>query len=234
MEDLQCEAELPVGKVGVGDIDRAGSEPLRQEQAPTEQFKEIVLAAEDQRAFAGIDSQRHADAAANVFFEASWTGEALARMDSLWKALSARIEARPDLTAGGHVFGHCHDACDMHDRGAYASALKAARQRQRTADEACGLGEPPACPAHPRLQDLAGVDDRLPSGEALAEAAADRGREREPFRFRHQRAEAEITQFRPWFGSGLGLDWASEDFGGSCGRTHRAPPGVTISAWSTL
>src|SRR5262249_3041246 len=113
------------------------------------QFKEVVLAAEDQRAFAGIDSQRHADAAANVFFEASWTSEALARMDSLWKALSARIEARPDLTAG--VFRHCHDACDVHDPGAHASAVKGAGQRQRTADEACGLGEPPAGLAHPRL-----------------------------------------------------------------------------------
>src|SRR5215472_1319680 len=98
-------------------------------------------------------------------------------MDDLWKGLSARIEARPDLTIGGHVFRHCHDACDVHDRGAYASALNVARQRQRTADEACGLGEPPAWPAHPRLQDPAGVDDRLPYGEAFAEAAADRERQ---------------------------------------------------------
>src|SRR5262245_34387572 len=75
MEDLQREAELPVGKFGMGDIDRAGSEPLRQEQAPTEQFEEIFLAAEDQRAVAGMDSQRHADAAADIFFEAGRTGD---------------------------------------------------------------------------------------------------------------------------------------------------------------
>src|SRR5215831_14202664 len=98
-------------------------------------------------------------------------------MDDLWKALSSRIEACPDLTAAGHVFRHCHDACHMHDRGADASALNVARQRQRTADEACDLGEPPAGPAHPRFQDLAGADDRLPSREALAEAAADRERQ---------------------------------------------------------
>src|SRR5215475_10209202 len=98
-------------------------------------------------------------------------------MDDLRKALSSRIEARPDLTAAGHVFRYCHDACDMHDRGAGASALNVARQRQRTADEARGLGEPPARPAHPRFQDLAGIDDRLPAGEALAEAAADRERQ---------------------------------------------------------
>src|SRR5262249_61511281 len=97
-------------------------------------------------------------------------------MDDLWKALSSRIEARPDLTAAGHVFCYCHDACHMHDRGAGASALNVARQRQRTADEARGLGEPPAGPAHPRFQDLAGVEDRLPSRDALAEAASGRGR----------------------------------------------------------
>src|SRR5262249_36100771 len=177
MEDLQREAELPVGKFGMGDIDRAGSEPLRQEQAPTEQLEEIFLAAEDQRAFAGMDRQRHAHAAADIFFEAGRTGEALARMDGLWKALSSRIEARPDLTAAGHVFCYRHDACHVHDRGAGTSALNVARQRKRTADEAGGLGEPPASPAHPRFQNLAGVDDRLPSRDALAEAAADRERQ---------------------------------------------------------
>src|SRR5215472_408899 len=98
-------------------------------------------------------------------------------MDDLWKALSSRIEARPDLTAGGHVFRHCHDACDMYDPSAGASALNVARQRQRTADEARSLSEPPARPAHPRFQDLAGADDRLSSREALAEAAADRERQ---------------------------------------------------------
>src|SRR6266516_5323797 len=98
-------------------------------------------------------------------------------MDDLWKALSARIETRPDLTAGGHIFRHCHDACDMHDRDARTSALSVPRQRQRTTDETRGLGEPPARPAHPRFQDLAGVDDRLPCGEALAKTAADRERQ---------------------------------------------------------
>src|SRR5262249_45355426 len=107
------------------------------------------------------------------------------------------------------------------------------RRRKGPPEGRRDLGGPPARPARPRIQALAGIDDCLPAGEALAEAAADREREREPFRFRHQRAEAEITQFRPWFGSALGLDWASEDFGGNCGRTHRAHPGVTISAWGT-
>src|SRR5262245_62124467 len=98
-------------------------------------------------------------------------------MDDLWKALSSHIEARPHLTAAGPAFGHRHDACDMPDRAVWASARKGRRRRQWTADEARGLGEPPARPAHPRFQDLAGVDDRLPSGEALAEAAADRERQ---------------------------------------------------------
>src|SRR5262245_36398253 len=98
-------------------------------------------------------------------------------MDDPRKALSARIEARPDLTAGGHVFRHGHHACDMYGLDAGASDLSVACQRQRTADETRDLGEPPARPAHPRFQDFAGIDDRLPSGEALAEAAADRERQ---------------------------------------------------------
>src|SRR5262249_30962206 len=99
MEDLQREAEFRVGKLGVSDVERARSEPGRQEQAPTEQLEEIVLAAEDQCAFAGIDRQRHTDAAADIFLKASRTGEALARMDDLRKSLSARIEAGPGLVA---------------------------------------------------------------------------------------------------------------------------------------
>src|SRR6516162_2235204 len=98
-------------------------------------------------------------------------------MDDLWKALSARIDARPDLTAGGHVFRHRHHACDMYGWDACASGLSVACQRQRTADETRDLGEPPARAAHPRLQDFAGVDDRPAAGEALAEAAADRERQ---------------------------------------------------------
>src|SRR5262245_49809742 len=59
MEDLEGEAEFPIRKLGMSDVERAGSEPLRQEQAPAEQLEEIILAAEDQCAFAGIDRQRH-------------------------------------------------------------------------------------------------------------------------------------------------------------------------------
>src|SRR5262249_45419865 len=114
-------------------------------------------------------------------------------MDDLRKALSARVEARPDLTAGGHVFRHRHDACDMYGWDACAPELRVARQWQRTADETRGLGEPPARPARPRFQDLAGIADRLPAGEALAEAAADRERQGGPGLFRHQRTEAVIA-----------------------------------------
>src|SRR5262245_66141778 len=93
-------------------------------------------------------------------------------MDDLRKALSARIEARPDLTAGGHVFRHCHYACDMYGWDACAPELRVARQRQRTADETRDLGEPPARPARPRFQDFAGIDNRLPGGAAAAETGA--------------------------------------------------------------
>jgi hypothetical protein len=98
-------------------------------------------------------------------------------MDDLWKALSARIETGPDLAAGGHIFRDCDDAGDMQDRDARTSALSVPRQRQRSTDETRGLGEPPARPAHPRFHDLAGVDYRLPCGETLAKAAADRERQ---------------------------------------------------------
>src|SRR5215813_3510362 len=154
-------------------------------------------------------------------------------MDDLWKALAPRIEARPDLAAGGRVFRHRHHARGMDGRGTGVSDMRIARQRQRTADETGSLGEPPACRAHPRFQDFAGVHDRLPAGEALAEAASDREREREPFLLSHQRPEPEITQFVPWFGPWVRLwcDRASEDFCGNCGRTHAAPPGMTISVW---
>src|SRR5206468_3562851 len=47
VEDLQREAEFAVGKLGMGDVERAGSEPRRQEHAPAEQLEEIVFAAED-------------------------------------------------------------------------------------------------------------------------------------------------------------------------------------------
>src|SRR5262245_22069743 len=95
-------------------------------------------------------------------------------MDDLWKDLAPRVEARPDLAAGGHIHRHCHDACDVYDREPPLSALRVPRQRQRTTDDARHLSEPPARPAHPRFQDFARVHDRLPTAEALAETAADR------------------------------------------------------------
>src|SRR5262249_61187442 len=99
MEDLQCEAGFPVGKVSMGDIDRAGSEPLRKAQAPTEQLEEIALAAEDQRAFAGMDRQRNAAAAADIFFWDGRPGETVAGMDGRRIHLSCRIPSCPDPTA---------------------------------------------------------------------------------------------------------------------------------------
>src|SRR5262249_59074100 len=102
-----------------------------KEQAPTEQLEEIVLAAENQCAFAGVDRQCHADAAADIFLKASRTGEALARMDDLRKSLSARIEPGPVLAATDRVFRHRHHACGVDGGGAGASSRSVARQRQR-------------------------------------------------------------------------------------------------------
>src|SRR5262245_3772424 len=227
MEDLQREAELVVGKLGVGDIEGAGREPGRQPPAPAEQLEEIVLAAEDQRAFAGIDGERHADAPADIFLEAGRAGEPLGGMDHLREALAARIEPRPDLAA--HPLRDRHQAGGMGAREAAARTVSIAGQRQWAADQTCGLGEPPAGAAHPGVQDLAGVDHRASAHEPLAEAAADRERQRGPVLVGHQRAEAHIAQLRAGFGFRLGRQLrfrpaieTAVEFEGESWRTHGA------------
>src|SRR5262245_23031646 len=197
MEDLQRETELAVGQIGMGDVERARAEPRRQAPAPAEELEEIVLAAEDQRAFAGIDPERHADAIADIFLETGRTGEALGRMDDLREALGAGVKSRPDVAA--HPFRHGHDAGDPDVRG-----MGIARDRQRSADETRGLRQQPAGPAHPGVEDFARVDHGASTGEALAEAAADRERQRGPVLVAHQRAEADIAQLGTDFGFRLG------------------------------
>src|SRR5262245_10194170 len=183
VDHLEREAEPLIGKLGMGDQDGAGREPLREDQAAPGEFEEIVLAAEDQRPFARIDGERHADAIADVLFEASRPGEALAGMDHLRKRAAAAIEAGPDLTANGAILGDGH-----HCRG-----MCAARERQRAADQPQRLREPPAEGAHAGLEHLAGVDRGRAVGEALTETAPDALRQRGPVRLGKQRAKARIA-----------------------------------------
>src|SRR5262245_38587184 len=103
MENLQREAELAVGQLGVGDVEGARGQPFRQRETTTEKLDEVARAAEDQRAVAGVDGERHADAAADMLLEAGRTGEPLAGMDDLRKAAAAGIEPRPDLAATAQV-----------------------------------------------------------------------------------------------------------------------------------
>ena len=100
MKNLQREAELAVGKVGMGDVERAGTEPRRQDEASSEELKEIALAAEDQRALAGIDGERHADPAADIFLKAGRAGEALGGMNDLREAVAARPAVRSAYSKG--------------------------------------------------------------------------------------------------------------------------------------
>src|SRR5262249_49986056 len=75
-----------------------------------------------------------------------------------------------------------------------------ARQRQRAADETGKLHEAPPGPAHPRVEDFAGIDRRLPAGQAITEAAPDCERQRGPVLRAHQLAEARVLRLGAWFG----------------------------------
>src|SRR6185436_1264014 len=50
MEDLQREAEIAVGELGMGDVERAGAHPFGQKETAAEELEEIAGAAEDERA----------------------------------------------------------------------------------------------------------------------------------------------------------------------------------------
>ena len=85
MDDLQREAE-PAVRHSAWVTSARRAEPLRQEQAAAEQLQEVVPAAEDQRAFARMDGERHADAVADIFLKPGRAREALGRMHDLREA----------------------------------------------------------------------------------------------------------------------------------------------------
>ncbi len=194
MHDLQREAEAAVAELGVNDRERTGREPARQWDAAAEDLKEIARAAKDQRLVLDVDGQRHADAVADIFFEPGHAGEAFRRVDHLRETI-AHVEARPDLPAGGDVLRHGHDA----------RTVLAAVGWQRCADEAGGLDEAPAGPAHPGFQHLADIDGGVAAAQALAEAAANRRRQGGPVLLGQQCAEAKIAKGR-WQGRRRSID----------------------------
>src|SRR5262245_38170974 len=111
-------------------------------------------------------------------------------MDHLRKAALAGIEPRPGLAAARAIFGDGDDARNV----------RVARGGERRADQARRLCKEPAAARHPGLQNFAAIDHAARAGEALAEAAANRWRERRPILRTHQRAKPEISDLRLKFG----------------------------------
>src|SRR5215510_2484358 len=183
MDDLQREAEAPVGQLRMRHDGVAGREPGRQPPAPSEQLDKIILAAKDQRALTRPDSERHADAVTNIFFEAGGTRKALGGLHHLRKAAGPSVESRPDLAAARMILGQHHNSRHM----------PVARERQRPPDRSQGLRPQPAQVAHRGFEHLAGVERGRAVGEALAEAPPDRGRQRLPVLRSHQRAKARVA-----------------------------------------
>src|SRR5882672_8730270 len=99
--DVEREEKASVAEFGVGDGERAGREPGRQPQAEGADLEEVMRGAEDERAVFHMDRQRHADAAADIFFQAGRAGEALGGMHHLRKAAAPRVKPCPVLAAGG-------------------------------------------------------------------------------------------------------------------------------------
>src|SRR5215472_15424737 len=104
--DLEPKFKAAVAPFGVGYNHRARRKPIREPPTPAENLKEIAVAAERECTAADADTQRDAQPAAEILLESGRAAEALRGVDDLRKAVVARIEPRPNLTAGRHVFGH--------------------------------------------------------------------------------------------------------------------------------
>jgi hypothetical protein len=179
---------------GMADGQRARREPFRQRQAQrANTFKaktlkaktqEVAGAMEEQRLVLDRQAERHADAAADIFLEPGRAGKSLGRMNDLRKTPAARADTGPDLPAACGIFGHRHD--DRHTR--------LAAGRQRSADQARQLRQPPAGAAVAALFDLADINDGLATGQPLGEASPHRQRQPPPIVIGQQRAKTVIIE----------------------------------------
>src|SRR6185369_5535553 len=111
-------------------------------------------------------------------------GETLDRMDRLRKAAAARAKPRPDLAAAISIF---RDGDNDRDFGL-------APRRQRAADQARYLRQPPADAAEECFLDFAGIDDGPSRTEAFGEAPPGGDRQSPPLLRRQQCAEAVIVE----------------------------------------
>ena len=197
MNDLQREAERAAAEIGMGHGEIAGREPHRQRQSQRPDLQGIADAAKHQRFVLDRDTQRHADAVADIFFEPGRPGEAFRGMDHLRKAVAARADAGPDLAAARRILGHRHD---HRDTGLGAG-------RQRPADDARKLRQPPAGAAKTRLLDRADIDDGLAIGKTLGEAPPDRQRQPAPLLVGQQIVEAAVVEQDGVRGGRCGKPW---------------------------
>src|SRR4051794_6099342 len=109
MDDLKGEAKLAAAKIEMRHGQITGAHERRQRQPPWAQAKKVTGAAERQRAVIDRDPQSHADTEAYVFLKPGRTIEAFGGVDDLRKSIATTADARPDLAAGRHVFGHRHN-----------------------------------------------------------------------------------------------------------------------------
>src|SRR6201987_2809393 len=144
MDKVKGEAKVALAEIAMCHGEIAGRKPLRQRQPQTTELERIEGAGKAHRLVHHRYGQRHADAEADIFLKACGTCGTLAGMDRLRKAGSAPRDAGPGLATGGRVPRHA----DGYRRAPLI------RQRQRTADGAHSLCEPPARPAAMNLFDL--------------------------------------------------------------------------------
>ena len=77
MNNIECEGEAPLAQFGMRYGESAGRKPRWQVKADPADAEEVAGAAEQKRCVFDMDSQFHADAAADIFFKAGGAGEAL-------------------------------------------------------------------------------------------------------------------------------------------------------------
>src|SRR5215212_4907452 len=148
----------------------ARRDPTRQTQAAAEDLHEVVRASKDEDRALDMDREGDPEASAEIFFEPRRAGETLDGANPLRGATGARRKAGPDLPPGWVMFRDRHSA----GRGGLGV------ERERSADDARRLSEPPSQPACPERRDLADVNGNETVGDALREAPAGRRRQAGP------------------------------------------------------
>src|SRR3954449_5821648 len=151
MNDIEGKAEGALAEIAVCHREFARRQPSRQGNPQAPKLEPVAGTAKRQRLVLDRDAERHRDAEADIFFQPGRAGKTFGGMDHLRKAALARADAGPGLAAASGVFGHRD----------YDGDAGIAPGRQRTADQAHGLGEPPADVAEADLIDHTDADDTV-------------------------------------------------------------------------